>query len=126
MNRKEGHARRRGPYASRPAASARGMEAGRTCGDFWELRLYVAGKTPRAEMALANLARACELHMRGQYSIEVVDLLLNPRRASADQIVALPTLVRWLPLPIKKIIGDLSSLERVLVKLELRAAQVPP
>ena len=91
-------------------------------GDFWELRLYVAGRTPRAENALANLSRACELHLPGQYSVEVIDLLENPRRAVADQIVALPTLVRRLPTPIKKIIGDLSNLERVLIGLELRLA----
>jgi circadian clock protein KaiB len=90
--------------------------------DFWELRLYVAGMTHRAEAALANLKRACELHLCGHYSIAIVDLLLNPRLASADQIVALPTLVRRLPVPIKKIIGDLSNLERILVGLELKAS----
>jgi circadian clock protein KaiB len=95
-------------------------------GEFWQLRLYVAGKTPRAERALKSLGRACESHLRGRYAIEVIDLLVNPRLASADQIVALPTLVRRLPAPIKKIIGDLSNLERVLVGLDLRARQVPP
>lgn len=94
--------------------------------DFWEFRLYVAGKTPRAEAALANLTRACELHLRGHYSIAVIDLLADPRRASADQIVALPTLVRRLPVPIKKIIGDLSNFERMLVGLELKAYPVQP
>ncbi len=92
--------------------------------DFWELRLYVAGKTPRGGVALANLKRACEVHLRGRYSITIVDLLADPRRASADQIVALPTLVRRLPVPIKKIIGDLSNLERVLVGLELKSRPV--
>jgi circadian clock protein KaiB len=87
--------------------------------DFWELRLYVAGKTQRSDAALANLTRACELHLSGRYSIAVIDLLAHPRLASADQIVALPTLVRRLPEPIKKIIGDLSNLERMLVGLEL-------
>jgi circadian clock protein KaiB len=125
MNRKESVARRNSPHTSPPVASSSGKEAGGTGGDFWELRLYVAGKTPRAEMALANLSRACELYLRGQYTIEVIDLLLNPRRAGADQIVALPTVVRRLPPPIRKIIGDLSNLERVLVGLELRAPQVP-
>jgi circadian clock protein KaiB len=125
MSRKESVARRNSPHASPPVASAPGNEAGGAGGDLWELRLYVAGKTPRAEMALANLARACELYLRGQYSIEVIDLLVNPRRAGADQIVALPTVVRRLPPPIKKIIGDLSNLERVLVGLELRSPQVP-
>jgi circadian clock protein KaiB len=92
--------------------------------DFWELRLYVAGRTPRAETALANLARACESHLRGRYSIEIIDLLVHPRLASVDQIVALPTVVRRLPTPIKKLIGDLSSLDRVLVGLELRSPEV--
>jgi circadian clock protein KaiB len=81
----------------------------------------VAGRTSRAEAALSNLTRACEAHLRGRYSIAVIDLLLCPKLAKADQIVALPTLVRRLPTPIKKIIGDLSSLERMLVGLELRA-----
>jgi circadian clock protein KaiB len=96
-----------------------------TQGDFWELRLYVAGKTSRAEAALTTLTRACELHLRGKYSIAVIDLLLNPRLAVVDQIVALPTLVRRLPVPIKKIIGDLSNLERMLVGLELRTSPSP-
>jgi circadian clock protein KaiB len=93
--------------------------------DFWELRLYVAGMTPRAEAALANLTRACELHLRGHYSVAIIDLLVNPRLAGADQIVALPTLVRRLPIPIKKLIGDLSNFERIL-GLELKTSQVPP
>jgi circadian clock protein KaiB len=94
--------------------------------DFWELRLYVAGKTLRAETARANLAAACELHLHGRYRIEVIDLLLNPGLASTDQIVALPTVVRRLPAPIKKIIGDLSVVDRVVVGLELRACPVQP
>jgi circadian clock protein KaiB len=93
--------------------------------EFWQLRLYVAGKTARAERALKNLGRACEAHLRGRYSIEVIDLLVNPGLASVDQIVALPTLVRRLPTPIKTVIGDLSNLERVLVGLDLRVRQVP-
>ena len=80
--------------------------------------------TPRAEAALVNLKRACELHLQGHYSVAIVDLLVNPQLASADQIVALPTLVRRLPVPIKKIIGDLSNLERVLIGLELKGSQV--
>ena len=94
--------------------------------DSWEFRLYVAGKTPRAEAAVANLTRLCELRLREHYSIAVIDLLADPRRASADQIVALPTLVRRLPVPIKKIIGDLSNVERMLVDLELKAYPVQP
>jgi circadian clock protein KaiB len=86
----------------------------------WQLRLYVAGETPRATAALANLKRVCEEHLGGRYTIEVVDLLQNPRLAAGDQIVAIPTLVRRLPPPIKKIIGDLSNEERLLVGLDLR------
>lgn len=86
----------------------------------WDLRLYVAGMTPRAVAALANLEHLCEEHLAGRYRIEVVDLLQNPRLAAGEQIVALPTLVRKLPPPVKKIIGDLSDEERVLVGLDLR------
>ena len=115
--------------ARRPSSvrrsSAKGLETESVGDEFWQLRLYVAGKTPRAERALENLGRACESHLRGRYTIEVIDLLANPRLASADQIVALPTLVRRLPAPVKKVIGDLSNLERVLVGLDLRARQIP-
>ena len=86
----------------------------------WQLRLYVAGQTPRSMAALANLKRVCETHLAGRYTIEVVDLLVNPKLAAGDQILAVPTLVRRLPEPIKKIIGDLSNTERVLVGLDLR------
>jgi circadian clock protein KaiB len=86
----------------------------------WELRLYVAGATPRAITALENLKKICEEHLAGKYTIEVVDLLKNPKLASGDQILALPTLVRKLPEPVRKIIGDLSDTERVLVGLDLR------
>jgi circadian clock protein KaiB len=86
----------------------------------WELRLYVAGQTPRALTAFANLKKLCEEHLKGKYRIEVIDLLKNPRLASGDQIFALPTLVRKLPVPVRKIIGDLSNTERVLVGLDLR------
>ena len=92
--------------------------------ELWDLRLYVAGKTPRAAAALANLAEACELHLRGRYKIDVIDLLLHPELAKADQIVALPTVVRRLPAPIKKLIGDLSRIDRVVVGLELHVNQV--
>ncbi len=85
----------------------------------WQLRLYVAGQTAKARSALANLQRVCETHLAGRYSIEVVDLLVNPRLAAGDQILAVPTLVRKLPEPIKKIIGDLSNEERVLVGLDI-------
>jgi len=90
--------------------------------DFWELRLYVAGQTPKSLAAFANLKKICEEHLEGKYRIEVVDLLKNPQLARGDQILAIPTLVRKLPEPIKKIIGDLSNTERVLVGLDLRPA----
>jgi circadian clock protein KaiB len=86
----------------------------------WELRLYVAGQTPKSLAAFANLKRICEEHLAGQYEIEVIDLLKEPQLASGDQILAIPTLVRKLPEPIRKIIGDLSNTERVLVGLNLR------
>jgi circadian clock protein KaiB len=86
----------------------------------WELRLYVAGQTPRSVDAFANLKRICEEHLQGRYRIEVIDLLENPMLARGDQILALPTLVRKLPPPVKKIIGDFSNAERVLVGLNLR------
>jgi circadian clock protein KaiB len=88
--------------------------------NFWELRLYVAGQTPRCLTAFANLKRLCEEHLAGRYRIEVVDLLVNPQLAQGDQILAVPTLVRKLPEPMRKIIGDLSNTERVLVGLDLR------
>lgn len=85
----------------------------------WELRLYVAGKTPRSVAAFENLTKLCEEHLRGKYKIEVVDLLVHPQLARGDQIVV-PTLVRKLPEPIRKVIGDLSNVERTLVGLQLR------
>ena len=95
--------------------------AGRARGDkFWELRLYVAGPTARAMTAFANLQKLCEEHLKGKYRIEVIDLLKNPQLAKGDQILAVPTLVRRLPEPVRKIIGDLSNTERVLVGLDLR------
>ncbi len=89
----------------------------------WELRLYVAGKTARSVAALENLTNLCEDHLPGKYRIEVVDLLLHPLLAKGDQIVAIPTLVRKLPPPIRKVIGDLSDLERTLIGLQLRPAR---
>ena len=87
----------------------------------FQLRLYIAGQTPRSVGALANLKTICEEHLQGRYELEVIDLVQNPALASGDQILAVPTLVRRLPQPIKKIIGDLSNRERVLVGLDLRA-----
>lgn len=86
----------------------------------WQLRLYVAGQTPKSLTAFANLKRICEEHLQGIYSIEVVDLLVNPQLAKGDQILALPTLVRKLPEPVMKIIGDLSNTARVLVGLDIK------
>ncbi len=88
--------------------------------DYWELRLYVAGQTDKSIRAVNNLTRICKEHLEGRYSIEVIDLLQRPQLAAGDQILAVPTLVRRLPEPIKKIIGDLSSEERVLVGLDIR------
>lgn len=89
----------------------------------FELRLYVAGETVKSLTALANLKRICETHLAGQYTIEIIDLLKSPALASGDQILAVPTLVRRLPEPIKKIIGDLSNEDRVLVGLDVIPAQ---
>ncbi len=104
--------------AARRARDAMSRASGR--GEWWELRLYVAGQTPRSIEAFANLKRICEEHLQGRYRIEVIDLLVNPALARGDQILAVPTLVRQLPPPMKKIIGDFSSTERVLVGLNLR------
>src|SRR3954465_981789 len=89
----------------------------------WELRLYVAGQTAKSVAALENLKRLCEEHLPGKYQIEVVDLLVHPQLARGDQIVAIPTLVRKLPNPIRKVVGDLSNVERALVGLQLRPKQ---
>ncbi len=92
--------------------------------EIWDLRLYVAGQTPKSINAFANLKRMCEEHVPGRYHIEVVDLLKNPQLAAGDEIVAIPTLVRKLPAPIRKIVGDLSNTERALVGLQLRPAKL--
>jgi circadian clock protein KaiB len=89
----------------------------------WELRLYVAGQTTKSVTALANLRKYCEQFLKGRYQLEVVDLLLNPQLAEGDQILAIPTLVRKVPEPIRKIIGDLSNQERVLVGLDIRPVE---
>ena len=92
---------------------------GSTDKENWVLRLYVAGQTPKAITAFTNLKKICEEQLNGKFSIEVIDLLINPQLAAEDQILALPTLVRKLPVPVRKIIGDLSDTERVLVGLDL-------
>jgi len=104
---------------SAPAATP-GRTAAEIKSDEWILRLYVAGQTPKSLAAFANLKRICEEHLAGRYRIEVIDLSQTPHLAQHDQIVALPTLVRKLPEPIKRILGDLSNLQRVLVGMELR------
>lgn len=86
----------------------------------WDLRLYVAGQTPKSIAAFSNLKRICSEHLEGKCRIEVIDLLENPQLAEGDQILAIPTLVRRLPTPLRKVIGDLSNTERVLVGLDLR------
>lgn len=91
--------------------------------EMFDLRLYVAGQTPKAIRAFANLRKICDEHLAGRYRIEVIDLLEDPQLGRGDQILALPTLVRRLPQPIKRIIGDLSNTERVLVGLDLRQRQ---
>ena len=89
----------------------------------WELRLYVAGQTPKSIAAFANLRKLCEEHLPGRYTIEVIDLVKQPQLAAGDQIVAIPTLVRKLPAPLRKIVGDLSNTQRALVGLQLRPAK---
>ena len=88
----------------------------------WELRLYIAGQTPKSVTAFANLNRLCEEHLAGRYRIEVIDLMQQPQLAAGDQIVAIPTLIRKLPEPLRRIVGDLSNTERTLVGLQLRPA----
>ena len=90
----------------------------------WELRLYTAGQTPKSLTAFANLKRICEEHLKGRYTIEVIDLTRNPQLAAGDQIVAIPTLVRKLPEPLRRIVGDLRDTERTLVGLQLRPAKL--
>jgi len=104
----------RAPERSAERSSERNSE--------YDLRLYVAGQTPRSVQAFGNLKRICEEHLAGRYRIEIIDLLKNPALAKGDQILAIPTLVRTLPEPVRKIIGDLSNTDRVLVGLDLRPA----
>ena len=121
------NAKRRNPRSQITSAVAkrRAVKTSRTLphGDDhaeWNLRLYVAGQTPRSLAAFANLKRICEEHLNGRYHLEVMDLMKAPQLAQTDQILALPTLVRKLPAPIKRIIGDLSNLERVMIGMDLR------
>jgi circadian clock protein KaiB len=100
-------------------STLRAVAASLEAAERWELRLYVAGQTPRSLAAFANLKKICEAHLRGRYRLEIIDLLVNPERARADQIVAIPTLIRKLPPPVKRIIGDLSNKERTLIGMEV-------
>jgi circadian clock protein KaiB len=108
-----------------PAVSHKGKAAVAALVD-WDLRLYVAGPTPKSVAAFRNLEQLCEEHLAGRYRIEVIDLMKNPQLAQGDQILAVPTLVRKLPSPIRKIIGNLSNTERVLVGLDLRPRNADP
>ena len=108
---------------SEPQTLSEVAATGTTDAEMWELRLYVAGKTTKSVAAFENLSRLCEKHLAGKYKIEVVDLVVHPQLAKGDQIVAIPTLVRRLPQPIRKVIGDLSDVERTLVGLQLRPAR---
>lgn len=107
------------PYAANDWTSAEHDEQ-------WELCVYVTDNSPKSQRAIENLRRACEEHLAGRYQIEIVDVLKNPRRAAADQILAAPTVVRRLPTPIRKLVGDLSDSDRLLVGLELRPSGSQP
>ena len=96
------------------------MKAKESLEGLYELRLYVAGKTPKSVAALTNLKKYCEEHLKDKYTLEVIDLLIHPQLAEGDQILAIPTLVKKVPQPIRKIIGDLSNEEKVLVGLDIR------
>lgn len=106
--------------SAKPARRSRRPGKNGTAANFYDLRLYIAGQTARSLAALANIRRICDEHLEGRYRIEVIDLLERPQLAKGDQILALPTLVRRLPEPIRKLIGDLSDTERALVGLDLR------
>jgi circadian clock protein KaiB len=104
-------------------SSEHGMNTRSSGDETYRLRLYVAGQTPKSVLAFTNLKHICEEHLQGRHEIEIIDLLKNPQLARGDQILAVPTLVRRLPEPIKKIIGDLSDIERVLAGLDLRVRE---
>jgi circadian clock protein KaiB len=113
----------KGNKEKQPVASPRAKSA-KTQKERWQLRLYVAGNTPKSVAALANLKRYCEVHLQGRYELEVIDLLVQPQLAAGDQILAIPTLVRKVPVPVRKIIGDLSNEEKVLVGLDIKPVKV--
>jgi circadian clock protein KaiB len=120
MNAKPASVKPAGRIATKTSPKTAANDAGDEDAAEWQLRLYVAGQTAKSIAALDNLKRVCETHLAGRYTIEVVDLLVNPRLAAGDQILAVPTLVRKFPEPIRKIIGDLSNEERVLVGLDVQ------
>jgi len=107
---------------STSSTARRRADPGDPKGKLWDLRLYVAGQTSRSRAALANLKQICDEHLAGRYSIDVIDLMEKPHLSKGDQILAIPTLVRRLPKPMRKIIGDLSDTQRVLIGLDLRSA----
>ena len=113
---------------SQPHALGRTNQAGSagSWDESWDLRLYVTGRSPKCLRAIENLRRVCEEHLAGRYQIEIVDVLKNPRRAAADQILAAPTVVRRLPASIRKLVGDLSDNDRLMIGLELRSAGSQP
>jgi circadian clock protein KaiB len=105
------------------ATPDRSEDAAPVGGEHYNLRLYVAGQTPKSTAAIANLRRICEEHLAGRYTVEVIDLLVQPQLAAGDQILAVPTLVRRLPAPLKRVIGSLANTERVLVGLDIRTGR---
>jgi circadian clock protein KaiB len=111
---------KKAPASSKKAKAAGTVKVGGGADGHWNLRLYVAGQSPKSVTAMNNLKRLCEQHIPGQYTIEVIDLLKNPQLAQVDQILAIPTLVRKLPEPMKRVIGDLSDTERTMIGLDLR------
>lgn len=104
--------------------ASRAVTASLEAAERWELRLYVAGQTPKSLLALENLKKICETYLKGKYQIDVIDLVAHPELARADQIVALPTLIRKFPPPMKRILGDLSNRERTLVGMELTSLEI--
>lgn len=108
------------PAKPAPPKSVKSKKTAKPAGPHYDLRLYVAGQTPRSLQALSNLKQICEQYLAGQYRITIIDLLKRPQLAAGDQILAIPTLVRAIPTPMRKIIGDLSNTERVLVGLDVR------
>lgn len=119
--RTDGVSRNAKKLTTSPAGTASTKAVGT---ELMELRLYIAGQTPKSLVALSNLKKICEAHLDGKYRIEVIDLVKTPQLAQGDQILAIPTLVRNLPRPMRKIIGDLSNIERVLVGLDLRPGEL--